>query len=102
MNKLTIEVLDRVTGICPACKYPDIKLVLSSCNGNGKKFTGQSYILKCTHQDVCKLRKRAKKKHVSYEYSGYITLDHFECSNCGTEISCYDKFCNECGAKLED
>ena len=55
-NGLTIDIRDTVSGRCPACRAPRIKLVYDTGFSGGYGFEAQRYVLRCEHQDVCKLR----------------------------------------------
>ena len=59
---LTVEIIDKVNGYCPACPCPLLKLEYESGIGSGHAlFEVQRYVLMCEHQRVCKLR---------HEYAG--------------------------------
>ena len=53
---LYIEVVDHITGYCPACRSPRIELAYMTGGGTNSKYEVQKYALRCEHQDVCKLR----------------------------------------------
>lgn len=53
---LVISVRNEVTGFCPRCPFPDLELVYDTGSGDNGKYSEQTYVLRCRHQKVCKLR----------------------------------------------
>lgn len=61
-KSLYIAVEDEVTGYCPECRCPKIKLVYDTGGGAGGYFEMQRYLLQCEHQHVCGLRRDFKRR----------------------------------------
>lgn len=55
MAGLYVDVNDLITGYCPACRHPEIKLRCYSIGGNGRYLVHKCEIT-CEHIDVCKFR----------------------------------------------
>jgi len=41
-------------------------------------------------------------KRVNVPHRDYREIGHYECSECGTPIGYNSRYCNRCGARLED
>lgn len=54
---IKVNVLDRVTGICPPCEHADITVIRDRgvFDGHGK-LKEQDFILYCKHEAICSLR----------------------------------------------
>lgn len=56
VNGLNVEIDDQVTGRCPACQRPEIEFICTQISGNAS-YKVYMYALRCSHQDVCALRR---------------------------------------------
>ena len=41
-------------------------------------------------------------KRVDVPRKDYVSLGHYECGGCGTVVGLNNRFCHQCGARLED
>ena len=55
MAGLYVDANDLITGYCPACRHPEIKLRCYGIGGNGRYLVHKCEIT-CEHIDVCKFR----------------------------------------------
>ena len=57
VNGLNVEIDDQVTGRCPVCAYNDLRFVPTKISGNQSQVT-YGFALRCSHQDVCAVRRK--------------------------------------------
>ena len=56
-DTIQVDIIDRVTDICPPCKYAAITVVPDLCVHDGYgNLKEQGFILYCKHECVCSLR----------------------------------------------
>lgn len=56
-DTIQVNVIDRVTGICPPCKHAAITVVADICTHDGYgNLKEQGFSLYCKHEAVCSLR----------------------------------------------